>query len=121
MGRTIGRLAAQVNLKRPLRPALRQFRRRTATLTAAVFCYPLDECLGFHVFHHEMIDSILTTDVVESADVRMIQAGDNFGFALETFAQFSATGKMRRQNCDGDNSVEAGVSGAVNLTHPTSA
>ena len=71
--------------------------------------------------YHEIIDSILTTDVVESADVRMIQAGDSFGFALETFAQFSTTRKMRRQNCDGDNSVQTGVSGAVNLTHPTSA
>ena len=45
-------------------------------------------------------------NVVESADVRVIQTGNCFGFALETFVQFSTIGKMRGQNFDGDNSVQ---------------
>ena len=61
------------------------------------------------------------TDVVESADVRVIQAGNRFGFALETFAQFSTISKMRWQNFNGDDSVQTGVFGAVNLTHPSGA
>jgi len=34
-------------------------------------------------------------NVVESADVRVIQTGNCFGFALETFVQFSTIGKKR--------------------------
>ena len=57
-------------------------------------------------------------NVVERADVRMIQTGNRFGFALETLAQFSTIGKMLWQNFDGDNSVQTGVFGAINLTIP---
>ena len=58
-------------------------------------------------------------DVVERADVRMIQAGDRFCFALESLAQFGTIGKMSRQNFDGDDSIEARIAGAVNLAHST--
>src|ERR1700680_4161875 len=60
-------------------------------------------------------------NVVEGADVGMIQAGNRFGFALETLAQFSTIGKMRWQNFDGDDSVQTGIFGAVHLTHPSGA
>src|ERR1700680_645096 len=60
-------------------------------------------------------------NVVEGADVRMIQAGNCFGFALEALAQFSTIGKMRGQNLDGDDPVQTGIFGAVNLTHPSGA
>ena len=60
-------------------------------------------------------------DVMESADVRMIQAGNGASFALEPLSQFRTISKMRRQNLDGDNAVEAGILGAVNLTHPARA
>jgi hypothetical protein len=60
-------------------------------------------------------------NVMERADVRMIQAGNRFGFALETLAQFSTIGKMRGQHFDGDDSVQTGIFGAVNLTHPSGA
>src|ERR1700730_14493314 len=33
----------------------------------------------------------------------------------------TAVGKMRRQNLDGNDSVEAGIFGAVHLTHPSGA
>ena len=56
-------------------------------------------------------------DVIKRANVRMIQAGNGAGFALEPFSQFRTVSKMRRQNLDGDNAVEAGIFGAVNLTH----
>ena len=35
------------------------------------------------MLHDEVMDAVLHPDVVERADVRMIQAGDNPGFALE--------------------------------------
>jgi hypothetical protein len=55
------------------------------------------------------------TDIAERADVRMIQAGNRFSFPLETLAQFSAVGKMRRQNFDGNDSVQTGIAGLVDL------
>ena len=42
---------------------------------------------AFQVFHDQEMDSILLADVVQGADVRMVQAGDGSGFALESFTQ----------------------------------
>ena len=55
--------------------------------------------------------------VVERADVRMIQAGDGFRFALEPLAQFGAVSEMRGQNFNRDGSIEARVAGFVHLAH----
>ena len=49
----------------------------------------------------------------------MIQAGDRFCLALESLAQFGAIRKMSRKNLNGDNSVEAGIAGFIDLTHST--
>ena len=81
------------------------------------FLQPLRERLAFEIFHHQKINSVLMADVVEGADVRMIQAGDRFCFALESLAQFGTISKMRRQNFDGDDSIEAGIAGFVNFAH----
>src|SRR5204863_453513 len=41
---------------------------------------PLEQVLRFGA---QIVDAVLMTDVVEYADVRMIQTGDGFGFTLE--------------------------------------
>src|SRR5579864_4962933 len=56
-------------------------------------------------------------DVVEGADVRMIQAGNGFCFAVEALAQFGTIGQMRWQNFDGHSAVEASIPRAVHLAH----
>ena len=56
--------------------------------------------------------------VVESADVGMIQAGNSPSFALEPFSQFGTISKMRGQNLNGHNAVEAAIFGAINLARP---
>ena len=53
----------------------------------------------------------------KTADVRMIQAGNRPSFALESLSQFRTISKIRGQNLDGDNAVEVGIFGAVDLTH----
>ena len=83
------------------------------------FQQPLRQRLAFEIFHHQEINAVLLADVVERADVRMIQAGDGLRFALEPLAQFGTICKMRRQNLDGDNSIEAGIAGFVDLAHAT--
>jgi hypothetical protein len=57
------------------------------------------------------------TGVEERADVRMIQAGDGFGFAVKTFAQLGTVGEMSGKNLDGDDALEARVAGFVHLSH----
>jgi len=60
------------------------------------FPEPLRQGLPFHAFHHQIIDSILMTHVVQNANVRMIQAGNRFGFPLEPLLP---TGSQ--ENCAG--------------------
>ena len=63
---------------------------------------------SFDQFHHQVVGS----DVVEMADVRMIQRGDGAGFAFETFAEAFA------RNFDRDLAAQTRVAGAVHLAHP---
>jgi len=82
-----------------------------------VFHEPLRQRLAFEIFHHQKINSVLMSSVVERANVRMIQTGDRFCFALEALAQFGPVGEMGGENFDGNNSIKPGVTSTVNLSH----
>jgi len=56
---------------------------------------------------------------VEDADVRVIQASNGFCFTLKALAQFSLISKMSRKNLDGNNSIEAAITGFINFSHST--
>ena len=47
---------------------------------------PLLQRVPIHVLHDEVVNPVLFTDVVERADMGMVQAADGLGFALESFA-----------------------------------
>ncbi|HTB13421.1 MAG TPA: hypothetical protein VK752_17690 [Bryobacteraceae bacterium] len=66
---------------------------------------------AFYVLHHDVV----RPDVVDLADVRMIQRGDGAGFALKSFSEFFGG------NFDGDDSVESGVAGFPHFAHPAGA
>jgi hypothetical protein len=57
--------------------------------------------------------AVLVADVIESADVGMVQAGNGASLALEAFAQLGPVCETHGQHLDGDDTVEARVSGAV--------
>ena len=44
---------------------------------------PIRQRLAVEALHDEKVDAVLVADVVEGADVRMIQRGDRLRFALE--------------------------------------
>ena len=67
------------------------------------------------------VGAALRADVVKGADVRVLKRGNGFGLALHALFQFRVGGKMRRQDLDGDGSVEAGVLGAIDFSHATRA
>ncbi len=51
----------------------------------ATLLQPLLERVPIHVLHDEVVDTVLFPDVVERANVRMVEAADGFGLTLETF------------------------------------
>ena len=47
--------------------------------------------LTFDVLHHDEIQAVLSTDIVEGTDVRMVQARDGPRLALESLAERGVT------------------------------
>ena len=83
--------------------------------------YPRGQCFPFEVLHDQVINAILVADVVEDADVGMIEAGDGLRFAFEPLAEYGVPGKVRGQNLNGDGSIETRIFGAIHFAHPTRA
>ena len=51
---------------------------------------------------NDYLQPVLAADVVQCANVRMIEAGDGAGFTLETLPQIGAPRHLRGQDFDGD-------------------
>jgi len=49
---------------------------------------------AFEILHHEEIEPILVPDVVQRADVRVIEARDGARFALQPLAQLGVVGDV---------------------------
>ena len=56
----------------------RLIERQHSPLQALLQRFPLE------VFHHQETQAVLVTDIVDRANVRMIQARNRLGFALES-------------------------------------
>ena len=67
--------------------------------------------LPFDVLH----DQIVRADIVEMADMRMIERGDRARFTLETFAELALA------HLDRHGAIEPAVTRLVNFTHATDA
>ena len=82
---------------------------------------PFPEMLGkglsFEVLHDEKVDAVLVSDVVEGADVRMLERGDGPRFALEPLTEIGVGGERRGQDFDGDEAIEPDVARLVDLAH----
>ncbi len=73
------------------------------------------------VLHHQEVDVVRAADVVDRADVGMIQRCDGSRFALEPLAGPRVAGVQRGKNLDGDRAVEPRVAGLVDVAHPAGA
>lgn len=49
---------------------------------------PCCQRLPLEILHHQIINSVLVADVIERADVRMIEAGNGARFTLESLPNF---------------------------------
>jgi hypothetical protein len=73
---------------------------------------PRFQALAFEILHHQELDRALAADVVQRADVRMVQAGDGPRLALE------ALGEVARANLDRNRPIQSRVARAKDLAHP---
>src|SRR5262245_61772756 len=64
------------------------------------------ERLPFEILHHQVVDAVLLADVIERADIRMIQRRDRASFPLETLPKFRIAGEMLGEDFDRNCSVE---------------
>src|ERR1039458_1417884 len=77
--------------------------------------------LAFQKLHYEIVHSLLMADIMQSADVRMVEGRNSTCFAVEALFGFRIVRKMCGQNFYGDGAVESSVTGAIHLTHTASA
>ena len=76
------------------------------------------ERLALEELHDEIVGPVLVPDVVECADVRVLERGDRLGLALEAGLQL---GIGVGQDLDRDGPIEAGVVRAVDLAESAGA
>src|ERR1700690_2083852 len=76
---------------------------------------------NLYTLHDQIFHAILITHGIQNANVRMIQAGNRFGFPLEPLLPDRVPGELCRQNFDGDGPFQPRVPGAVDFPHATRA
>jgi len=72
-------------------------------------------------FHGDESLAVLLTDIVNGADIRMIEGGSGLRFALEAGEGLWIEGDFGRKEFEGDKAVQAGVFGFVDNAHATTA
>jgi hypothetical protein len=75
------------------------------------------EGFALQPLHDEEAVPIGIADVVQGADVGMVQRGDGPRFPIEPGAGAGVAGEFSRQHLDRDRAVEPGVAGLVHFAH----
>jgi hypothetical protein len=71
--------------------------------------------------HHDERLAVLLTDLVNGADVGMVECGSGPGLAAETFQGLRIVGDVVRKELESDEASELGVFGLVNQAHAAAA
>src|SRR5467141_4257320 len=72
---------------------------------------PLDELV------YEVVRALHVLEPIDAGDVRMVEGGEQLRLALEAREALGVGGEHWRKGLDGDGAVEAGVAGAIHLSH----
>ena len=78
----------------------------------------LGQIVALDEFHHERRDARALFESVDGGDVRMIQRGEDFGFALKTRQPIVVSRERWRQDLDRDLTLQLGVGRPIHLPHP---
>ena len=85
------------------------------------FGEPLRQRLALNELEDQVVELFapdrLASDVVQGADVGMVERGDTLGLALEARPELRVGGELRREQLQGHVPREAGVAGPINLAH----
>ena len=79
------------------------------------------EGLPFETFHGDEGPSVFFADVVDGADVGMVESGGGFGFAAKAAERLRIFGEVVGKKFQGDEAVEAGVLSFVDDSHASAA
>jgi hypothetical protein len=72
-------------------------------------------------FHGDEGAAVFFADVVDGADVGMVEGGRGFGFAAETLEGLAVGGEFFGKKFESDEAVEAGILDLIDHTHTASA
>ena len=67
--------------------------------------HPLGQRLPVEILHDQEVDPVLGADVMERANVRVVQAGDGLRLALEPPLQIRVRSDVLGEHLDGDGAV----------------
>jgi len=73
--------------------------------------------LAFQVLHDQEVHAVVVADVIQRADVRVVESGDRVRFALEACAQLRVCRQGPQQQFDRNGAVETCISRTIHLTH----
>ncbi len=82
---------------------------------------PVGQRLAVEPLHDEEVDAVLVADVVQGADVRVVQRRDGARLTLEARAPLRRGRRLLAQDLDGDGTIEPRVPGVVHLSHAAGA
>ena len=72
-------------------------------------------------FHDDVVTVLVFADVVDRADVGMVQGRCGLGFAAEAFEGLGISGDFVGQELEGDEAMKASVLGFVDHAHAAAA
>ena len=72
---------------------------------------------AFHELHDHEDAAFFFADVVNGANIGMVQRGSGFGFALKAFQSLRIARKIVGQKLQGDEASQAGIFGLVDHAH----
>ena len=79
------------------------------------------QILALDQLHHERGEVGCLLESVDRGDVRMIERGEHFGFALKAREAIGVAGDRRRQHLDRDRPFQIAVGRAIDLAHAAGA
>src|SRR5882724_6637688 len=71
--------------------------------------------------HDQERMAVLLSDLIDRADVGMVEGRSSLSFSLETSQGLGVSGDLVRQKLQGNKTMESRILGLVNHTHPATA
>src|SRR5204863_10209562 len=81
----------------------------------------LAQAFAFNVFGGDKVMPILFANLMNSQNVRVIEAGGGISLALETAEPILVLGNIAVEQFDGDLAAQARIKGKINFAHAASA